>query len=139
MRRHALVLSVAACAATFTAAAAEQSFGKPLAGLPRTALADVLAAPEDGKVVRLEGTIEAVCQTKGCWLELKDGAAGIHVTFEGYSFFVPKDAKGRKVVAEGKVIVKAPSPEEVAHKQKEGATSAGSKVSFEASGVRITE
>lgn len=115
-----------------------QTFGKPLAGLPPASLEDVLTKPEAGKVLRLEGTIERVCQNKGCWLELKQGERSIHVTFEGYSFFVPKDATHRAVALEGKLIVKEPLKERVAHLESEGAGEAASaKVSIEATGVAI--
>ena len=46
------------------------------------------------------------------------------MTFEGYSFFVPKDSMGKPVVLEGKVIVKEPDPAEVAHLKSEGAGAA---------------
>ena len=131
-------LSGAGSAAIRPAAGEVQKFGKPLAGLAPTALDQVLAKPEDGKTVRLEGTIARVCQNKGCWLELKQGDRGVHVTFEGYSFFVPKDSAGRKVTLEGKLKVQEPKPDEVEHLQSEGAGSAvAAKVSVEATGVEI--
>lgn len=119
------------------ASAETKSFGKPLAGLAPVALADLLAKPENGKQVRLEGTIERVCQNKGCWLELKQGDKGVHVTFEAYSFFVPKDSIGKRCVLEGRVVVRDPMPQEVEHKKAEGAAAAAQRVSFEATGVEI--
>ena len=114
-------------------------YGKELVGLAPVKLEDVLARPEPGKKVRLEGTIEKVCQNKGCWLELKQGTRSVHVTFAGYSFFVPKDSTGQPVVLEGRVVVKEPKPEDVEHKQAEGAgASAAAKVSIEATGVQIS-
>ena len=119
-------------------AAEVKTFGKPLAGLPVASLADVLAKPEAGRLVRLEGTIEKVCQNKGCWLTLKQGSQAVHVTFEGYSFFVPKDSSGRAVILEGKVKVTEPAAAEVAHLKREGAgDSAAARVSIEARGVEI--
>lgn len=125
--------------ATSVAVAAETgSFGKPLAGLPLSSLESVLAEPQNGQRVRLEGTIEKVCQQKGCWLELKQGESSVLVTFEDYSFFVPKGSAGRTVVLEGKVKVKARSPQEIAHLKAEGGgAGAAAKVSIEASGVVI--
>jgi len=123
---------------SFAAAAAEtKTFGKPLTGLKPVSLADVLAKPENGKQIRLEGTIERVCQNKGCWLELKQAGKGVHVTFEAYSFFVPKDSMGKPCVLEGRVVVRDPMPEEVEHKKAEGAAAAAARVSFEATGVEI--
>jgi hypothetical protein len=114
-----------------------QRFGKPLEGRAPDSLEAVLKAPEDGRRVRLEGRIAAVCRNKGCWLELKQGEASVHVTFEGYSFFVPKDSAGREVVLEGKVKVETPKAEEIEHLRGEGAQRAGASVSIEASGVEI--
>jgi uncharacterized protein DUF4920 len=125
------------CAAAVAAAGETLTFGRPLRGLPAASLADVLDKPQAGKAVRLEGTIEKVCRNKGCWLELKQGERSVHVTFEGYSFFVPKDSAGRPVVLEGKVLVKDPEAAEVAHKKAEGAARVEARVSIEATGVEI--
>jgi hypothetical protein len=115
-------------------------FGKPLKGLKATPLSEVLASPKDGDTVRLEGKAESVCKNKGCWVTVRDGEASVHVTFEGYSFFIPKDSAGKTVVLEGKVKVKAPDPAEVAHLKGEGAGSAAaSRVSVEAYGVELRE
>ena len=133
--RHAAALLLCAAAVS---AAGSATFGKPLRGLPLSTLADVLARPEAGKEVRLEGTIERVCRNKGCWLELKQGERSVHVTFEGYSFFVPKDSAGRAVALEGKVMVKDVPADEAAHKKAEGAERAAARVTIEATGVEIT-
>lgn len=117
---------------------AAEVFGQPLQGLPAASLADVLAKPETGKTVRLEGVIEKVCRNKGCWLALKQGDASVHVTFAGYAFFVPKDSAGRQAALEGTIVVKPPKPDEVAHLQGEGAgASAAASVSIEATGVEL--
>jgi hypothetical protein len=60
------------------------------------------------------------------------------VTFEGYSFFVPRDSAGRPVVLEGKVVLKKPAADEATHKKAEGAERAAARVSIEATGVEIT-
>jgi uncharacterized protein DUF4920 len=132
-------LSVLAIAGSSLAASNDaRVFGKPLAGLPAARLADVLGNPQDGQKVRLEGTIEKVCQNKGCWITLREGEQRVHVTFEGYSFFLPKDSAARAVVLEGKVVVKEPDPAQVAHLKSEGGgTSAAARVSIEASGVEV--
>ena len=51
--------------------------------------------------VIVEGTITEVCQDKGCWMNLTDGNRTARVKFKGYSFFVPRNATGRRVVVEG--------------------------------------
>lgn len=141
MRSPSWLRSLALAGAVGTAALAAESvtlYGKKLQGAPKARLEDILAKPDPGKVVRLSGTIERVCQNKGCWLELREGSKAVHVTFAGYSFFVPKDSTGRSVTLEGRVVVKEPKPSDVEHKQAEGAgPAAGAAVSIEATGVQI--
>ncbi len=134
--RALLALSLAATFAT-QVTAAPQTFGKPLKGLQPTTLAAVLEKPENGKTVALEGAIKAVCANKGCWLTFEQAGKSVHVTFEGYSFFVPKDSAGQKVKLEGKVVVKQRSKDEVEHLESEGAKGAQAGVSIEATGVVI--
>ena len=138
MKRSLFLAVAASLIAAAGSADTPRVFGKPLQGLKPVLLQDVLAKPEAGRVVRLEGTIEKVCQNKGCWLELKQRAASVHVTFENYGFFVPKDSIGKPVVLEGKVVVKEPDSDRVAHVQSEGAgAAAAARVSIEATGVEI--
>ena len=92
---------------------------------PVVALADVIKAPEkykDKKII-LEGTVKNVCQKKGCWMEVvaAPDQPGVRVTFKDYGFFVPKDAAGYKVRAEGKVKISTLSKEEADHYEEEGA------------------
>jgi hypothetical protein len=134
--RSLFALSFAAVLAT-QATAAPQAFGKPLTGLAPTTLAAVLEKPEAGKTVALEGTIKAVCQDKGCWLTFEQGDKSVHVTFEGYSFFVPKDSAGQKVRLEGKIMMKQRTKAEIEHLEGEGAKGASAPVSIEATGVVI--
>lgn len=138
MRRTLLTALTALALPALAVAAETKTFGTPLSGLTPTPLQEVLAQPKDGARVCLEGQVTAVCQNKGCWLELQQGGRSIHVTFVDYSFFVPKDSKGRTVRLEGKVSVQAPDPAHVEHMRKEGAgESAAAKVSIVASGVEL--
>lgn len=51
---------------------------------------------------KLTGKVDAVCQKKGCWMELKnsDGST-MRVTFKNYGFFMPKDCSGRTAIIDG--------------------------------------
>jgi hypothetical protein len=52
--------------------------------------------------VKLSATVDAVCQKKGCWMDLKSGdSSTLRVTFKDYGFFVPKDAAGKQAVVQG--------------------------------------
>lgn len=63
-------------------------------------------APErfEGKRVRLEGTVKAVCQGRGCWVEVEDarGASFIARSLDE-SVLLPKDCAGRRIVVQGVV------------------------------------
>jgi hypothetical protein len=71
-------------------------------------------------------------------VQLVQGDKAVHVTFEGYSFFLPKDAAGRRIALEGKVLLKAIDKEKAEHMKAEGAGAAvGADVSIEAYGVEL--
>lgn len=57
---------------------------------------------QDTAVVKVEGTINSVCQKKGCWvrMDLEDGNEML-VRFKDYGFFLPKDCSGQNAVLQG--------------------------------------
>lgn len=81
-------------------ASAALHLGAPIEGSSqKVALADVAKAPDAyvGKTFATTGTVTAVCQHMGCWMELKDDSGSdAHVKMAGHKFFVPKDASGKK-------------------------------------------
>jgi len=94
--------------------------------------------------VLLRGRISDVCQKKGCWLVLSDGADRVRIRFADYSFFVPKDCSGKRAYVEGQVETQTLSEREARHYAAEstGADPAAIRgpqevVSFTATGVRI--
>jgi Rieske Fe-S protein len=73
--------------------------GAPIeASASQVALAEVAKAPQSyvGKTFATTGTVTAVCQHMGCWMEIKDDASAAHIKMAGHGFFVPKTASGRK-------------------------------------------
>ena len=66
-----------------------------------------------GRTVLVAGTIEDVCQKKGCWMVISDGERSMRVTFKDYGFFVPIDATGRDAIVEG-IVSREEISEEVA-------------------------
>ncbi len=51
---------------------------------------------------KVSGEIEAVCQKKGCWMDIKNAnGEAVRVTFKDYGFFMPKDASGRTAIMQG--------------------------------------
>lgn len=68
-----------------------------------------------GKEIVIRSEISQVCQSKGCWMKVKDGKNEVRVTFADYSFFVPKDSAKRMVLAQGKLFEKEISKSEARH------------------------
>ncbi|HEV7486739.1 MAG TPA: DUF4920 domain-containing protein [Thermoanaerobaculia bacterium] len=87
-------------------------------------LANVLAKPNafTNQTIVIEGVVEKVCWVAGCWMTVapETGKAGIHVTFKGGAFAVPRGSSGSKVRLLGSVHA------------------AGNNVSFVAAGVELT-
>ena len=126
-----------------------QTFGKPLSIKKAVSLQEALQQPAkyQNQKVLLEGKISDVCQMKGCWMMLSDGDRAIRIKFEGYSFFVPKDSRGKKVRAEGRLIQETLSEEMARHYAAEQSTKSDPSeikrpqrvVTFEAAGVAILD
>jgi hypothetical protein len=97
----------AAPKATGEAAPQKASLGAPIApGLGKNAsLTDIAKAPESfaGTKIVTEGKVTAVCQHKGCWMELKDDKGEAHVKMAGHSFFVPRSASGKRARVLGRL------------------------------------
>lgn len=73
--------------------------GAPIeSGAQKVALADVAKNPSAfvGKKFATTGTVTAVCQHMGCWMEIKDEASEAHIKMAGHAFFVPRTANGKK-------------------------------------------
>jgi hypothetical protein len=97
------------------------------------------------KEVKIVGTIEEVCQKKGCWMKVDLGnGETMRITFKDYAFFVPKDASGRQVVMDGIAMVEETSMESLRHyaedagkskEEIEAITSGTKELVFEARGV----
>ncbi len=112
MRRSLLVLVMLALAACDMGKTSEPAKPAPTAtaegalhlGAPigssaqKVALTDVAKNPDAyvGKTFATTGTVTAVCQHMGCWMEIKDDSGEAHVKMAGHAFFVPKTAAGHK-------------------------------------------
>jgi len=114
---------------------------------PAVKFADVLKEPAKfaGKRVRIEGVVERVCQSEGCWMQIapESGVTGIRVTFQNHSFFVPKDSQSMKFKAEGEFFVKALDKAQVDHLIEDGAKierkadGTADEIRFVATGVEL--
>jgi hypothetical protein len=65
---------------------------------PKVALGEVAKDPGafTGKTFATTGTVTAVCQHRGCWMEIKDDLGEAHIKMAGHAFFVPRTASGKK-------------------------------------------
>ena len=65
----------------------------PIDSEPSTLL-EALENPVDGERV-ISGTINQVCQKKGCWIILTQGLEHVRVRTKDHAFFLPKDSAGK--------------------------------------------
>jgi hypothetical protein len=70
---------------------------------------------EEEATVLVEGTIEQVCQSKGCWMVVRDGDAEARIRFKDYAFFVPWESQGKRVKMEGTLKWDVASEETARH------------------------
>lgn len=83
----------------------------------------VLDAPASfaGKTVTVEGDIADVCQKKGCWMVVSDGARTMRVTMKEHGFGVDMASTGGKAQIHGELVAKKVDPKTVAHYASEAA------------------
>ncbi|MDI6766894.1 MAG: DUF4920 domain-containing protein, partial [Bacteroidota bacterium] len=94
-----------------------KTYGKEIKMKKVTAFKDAVKKPKKfkNKEILITGKVTAVCQNKGCWMEITDGKEKMRVKFEDYGFFVPYDSKGKKVKVQGKVNRETVSEETFRH------------------------
>ncbi len=116
-------------------------FGHELTdGVEPVALSAISADPTSfsDRVVRIDGTIERVCQRMGCWMELRaENAEPVRVPMAGHSYFLPRDVEGRPATVEGRVRVAELSEGRRQHLEAEGAMATASTLSIEATTVVV--
>lgn len=100
MKYLPILLLLAACAGP---GQDYDSFGEEISAKEATNVSAFIANVNDQEsTYKVKGTIEEVCQMKGCWMTMKnEEGANIRVTFKDYGFFVPMDISGKQVVIEG--------------------------------------
>ena len=96
------------------------TFGEAIDGKDAISLVDLTTrlAESDSVRVKVSGTVESVCQVKGCWMNIvSEDAEGkeLFVKFKDYGFFMPTDIAGRTVVMDGYAYREMTSVEELRH------------------------
>lgn len=75
---------------------------------------------DSGKLVRVSGTVSAVCQKAGCWLTLQDGTTEARIFTKEHQFFMPKDIAGKHAEVEGLLRAKTVSAAFAKHLAEDG-------------------
>jgi len=96
------------------------AYGEPVSADGASISVQQLLANVDqytGKPVRVVGTVDKVCERKGCWLQMADGGKSLFVKFtcpiEGR--LIPMDAVGKQAVAQGELAIKEVSEADARH------------------------
>ncbi len=125
--------------------------GAALTGAKKISVEKALKSPEKyaGKTVALDGIVVRSCKKEGCWMEFADKKDGrsVRVTFGDHLFFIPLNAAGMKVRAEGKFVTKILPKEHVDHLinddgakfDKRNPDGTVTEVSFDATGVVLSK
>ena len=80
----------------------------------------VALSENDSVQVKVEATINSICQKKGCWMYVDlNEETEMRVRFKDYGFFVPMGATGYTAVVEGMAKVDTTSVEWLKHELKE--------------------
>lgn len=122
-----------------------------VAGVQKVSVEKVFASPAKyaDKTVTVEGVIVRSCKSEGCWMEMADktGGKSVRVTFGDHKFFIPLNAAGLKVKAQGTFKTKTLAKDHVDHLinddgakfDKRNADGSVTEVSFDATGVVLTK
>jgi hypothetical protein len=101
----------------------------------------------EGNTFQVDGVIVRSCKKEGCWMEMadKEGGRSVRVTFGDHAFFIPLNAAGMKVKAQGVFKTKVLSKEHVDHLINDDGAKFDNRnpdgtvteVSFDATGVEL--
>ena len=130
----------AAAAAATPATTVAGHMGAPIAAdLPVVALAAVIKDPAafKGKPFVTTGTVTAVCQSMGCWMEIKDDTSEAHIKMAGEKFFVPKTSAGHKARVQGMLTDVTGGDVECAKEASEQTGKQVATLQLEATGVEL--
>ena len=69
----------------------------------------------DTIAVKFSSKVNAVCQSKGCWIKVNVGSEETRIRFKDYGFFLPKDIAGQEAIIEGVAFLEEISVENQRH------------------------
>lgn len=97
-------------------------YGTTFSLTEKTPLGKVASGAADGQElnVRVTGTIDKVCQKKGCWMVVKDGDFEARVIMKDAAFTVPLDSTGKPAQVEGTLKVRVYTEAQAKHLAEDG-------------------
>jgi hypothetical protein len=107
-----LIIITIVGAAFFSLSARTEKYGQEITNFKLTAVKDILANPKafEGKLVTIDGKIASECST-GCWFYVKVGSGNLTIYVDtGNSGFAIPQKTGKKILIEGKIIIKKTGP-----------------------------
>lgn len=133
-------LSLAACASSDlpTSPPTGERIGEPVDIRPIRTLTTVHTDPESyyNKTLHVTAKVKAVCQKKGCWIQVEDEGNVALVRWEtgcGGKYAFPKDSAGERILIQGSFYPKEIDKKDIEHMQEE----AGKKVAIPAKGYEL--
>ena len=122
-----------------------ETFGAPLDfSVGKVSLKDIATNGDSfaDQTIRVETRVSKVCKKKGCFFIAQQGNFVVRVSFLDYSFFVPTDISGKKVMLVGEVVAKDLTPEKAQHLaedlgESETTVAPGREYTIVASSVRV--
>jgi hypothetical protein len=128
----ALAPETATAAPAPAPAATLLKLGDPIT-VSAVSLADIAKNPKafKGKSIATTGTVKAVCQEQGCWMEIVDAKADANVRMHGHAFFIPKTSSGRQAKVQGTVMLMKDG------KECDEMAATGAQLQLDATGVEL--
>ncbi|MDP2036925.1 MAG: DUF4920 domain-containing protein [Ignavibacteria bacterium] len=107
MRKTMLALLMVAVSLSYIYAGSGNKYGKEITLKEKTKISAILANPQKfvGKNVLVEGTVVAVCEKRGCWMELASDEKfqKIKIKVKDGEIVFPLEEAGKTALVEGTV------------------------------------
>ncbi|MDP3580720.1 MAG: DUF4920 domain-containing protein [Ignavibacteria bacterium] len=130
MRKTMLALLMVAVSLSYIYAGSGNKYGKEITLKEKTKISAILANPQKfvGKNVLVEGTVVAVCEKRGCWMELASDEKfqKIKIKVKDGEIVFPLEESGKTALVEGTVyeikMTKEQALEQAKHEAEEHGT-----------------
>lgn len=107
MKKTLLSILLIAVSVTYIYAGSGNKYGKEITLKEKTKVSAILAEPQKflGKTVLVEGTVVAVCEKRGCWIELASDKKfqKIKIKVKDGEIVFPLEESGKTALVEGTV------------------------------------